>query len=82
MNMRKANTIKSTGYTLLALCFSHFYATGAMACAEQLGNQLGAKINELNAAEVNYLTGAAASSSAPSGEAARWARSSCPTRSR
>jgi len=61
MNMRKANTIKSTGYILLALCFSHFYATGAMACAEQLGNQLGAKINELNAAEVNYLTGAAAS---------------------
>ncbi len=60
MNMKISNTIKSTCSTLLALCFSHFYATGAIACAEQLGNQLGAKGNELNGAEVNYLLDKAA----------------------
>ena len=58
--MKKSNVIQSTCYTLLALCFSHFYATSAMACAEQLGNQLGAKVNELNAAEVHYLMDAGA----------------------
>ena len=58
--MKKSKSVKSTCYSFMALCFSHFYATSAMACAEQLGNQLGAKGNELNAAEVHYLMDAGA----------------------
>lgn len=58
--MKTSNAYASTWYAILALCCGYFYTPGAMACAEQLGNQLGVKVNELNAAEVGYLTDAAA----------------------